>query len=224
MPGQKRSEQERQESILSAAYDVAARRGLSALSLRAVAKRAKVSHGTVLFHFRRRDQLLAALLDRVLYATTALRVPDEVKRLTRPADRMSTLLRYEMERLSSESRHFRLFLEYWTVGLRDAAVRSRLKIAVDAYRSAWGDVAGPVTSAARISSVSKAPAGRSRGLEADALAGVAVSLIHGCVLQALLDPPRFDILRHYEAASQMLMAVFMGTPPKAKALAGATGA
>ena len=45
MPGKKALEETRREDILRAAYDVAARQGLEALTLRAVAARADVSHG-----------------------------------------------------------------------------------------------------------------------------------------------------------------------------------
>src|SRR5437764_10431215 len=123
MPGQKAPEEDRRKDILRAAYDVAARQGVEALTVRAVAARAGVSHGTVLFHFSRRDALVVSLLDSVLDATTVLRTPEEAERLTQPADRMRLVLRAEMERLSSDPRHFRLFLEYWALGVRDAAIR-----------------------------------------------------------------------------------------------------
>jgi AcrR family transcriptional regulator len=209
MPGRRLPEETRQEDILRAAYDVAARRGLEGLSLRAVAERAKVSHGTVLFHFRRREQLIAALLDRVLYATVVLRQPDTVKRITRPSDRLLELLRVEMERVSNESRHFRLFLECWTLGVRRVAVRSKINSTLDEYRNAWKAVCEPVVDAAR---GPYAPALANRrhinyGLsDADGLASVAVSLVHGCALQAIIDPTGFDIEQHFAAAARMLNA------------------
>jgi AcrR family transcriptional regulator len=122
-------EETRREDILRAAYDVAARQGLEALTLRAVAARANVSHGTVLFHFKRKQELVASLLDRVLYATAVLRIPDAVDRITRPSERMHALLRAEMDRLSADPRHFRLFLDYWTAGVRNAAIRQKIRVA-----------------------------------------------------------------------------------------------
>src|SRR5436190_10844506 len=139
MPGRKAPEEHRRKDILRAAYDVAARHGVEALTVRAVAGRAAVSHGTVLFHFNRRDQLIASLLDSVLDATTTLRVPAEVERLTRPAERLRALLRAEMERLSSDPRHYRLFLEYWALGVRNAAIRRRVSEALHGYRRAFRD-------------------------------------------------------------------------------------
>jgi len=206
MPGRKLSGETRQEDILRAAYDVAARRGLMALSLRAVAARAKVSHGTVLFHFRRREQLIAALLERVLYATTILRVPSDVERLTRPSAKLLELLRVEMERLANESRHFRLLLEYWTLGVRNAAIRGKLNTALDGYRNAWREFCEPVTGARGpyASSSNNSHVERYGLTDPEGLAAVAVSLIHGCALQAVIDSVGFDIQQHFAAAARLL--------------------
>jgi AcrR family transcriptional regulator len=196
MPGQKASEARRREDIMRAAYDVAARSGVEALTLRAVAARAAVSHGTVLFHFDRRDALVMALLERVLDATAVLRVPSGVESITRPRDRMRAVLRAEMERLSRDPRHFRLFLEYWALGVRNASIRRRVGAALDGYRRALRLVSEGTTGEKR--------ATRRPLADADALAAVAVSLIHGCALQAVIDPRAFSVGQHFDMAARML--------------------
>jgi AcrR family transcriptional regulator len=205
MPGPKAAEATRREDILRAAYDVAARRGVQALTLRAVATRAAVSHGTVLFHFRRRDELVGTLLDRVLYATVVLRVPDAVGRLTRPSERLQALLHAEMDRLSGEPSHFRLFLEYWTLGVRHATIRKRIGAALESYRGAFKTFAEPVVEAERESRARRR--GSSNGVQlatSDGVAAVTVSLVHGCALQAVIDPKGFDVQQHFAAAARML--------------------
>jgi AcrR family transcriptional regulator len=199
MPGQKAPEAHRRRDILRAAYDVAARHGVEALTVRAVAGRAALSHGTVLFHFNRRDQLVASLLDSVLDATTVLRVPPGVARLTSPAERLRALLRTEMDRLSSDPRHFRLFLEYWALGVRNAPIRRKVSAALQRYRVAFGATAE-----------SGAPRRTGNGRRAlvkstsDGVAAVAVSLIHGCAFQAVIDAKAFSVQQHFDAAAQML--------------------
>jgi TetR/AcrR family transcriptional regulator, transcriptional repressor of bet genes len=208
MPGRKAPEEHRRKDILRAAYEVAVRHGIESLTVRAVAARAAVSHGTVLFHFDRRDALVQALLERVLEATTVLRIPDEVDRLT-AAERMRTLLGAEMERLSRDPRHFRLFLEYWALGVRDAVIRKRVVGALDGYRRAFrdvGDALGQGARAARRSPGSETAHAISK-VATDGLAGVAVSLVHGCALQAVIDPKNFSIRRHVEAASGLVDGV-----------------
>jgi AcrR family transcriptional regulator len=91
MPGQKATEATRREQILKAAYEVALRRGIDGLTVRAVAARARLSHGLVLFHFKRKDQLGLALLDRVLATTLSLRIPDEIGTISKPRERLQAL-------------------------------------------------------------------------------------------------------------------------------------
>lgn len=190
---------------MRAAYDVAARSGVEALTLRAVAARAAVSHGTVLFHFNRRDALVMALLERVLDATAVLRAPTDLESVTRPRERMRGLLRAEMERLSRDPRHFRLFLEYWALGVRNASIRRRVGAALDGYRHALslaseGTTNGVPNTSRRVTA--RAKAGPSA--DPDALAAVAVSLIHGCALQAVIDPSAFSVGQHFDMAARML--------------------
>ena len=207
MPGQKAPEERRRRDILSAAYDVAVRHGIEALTVRAVAARAKVSHGTVLFHFNRREALVVALLDSVLEATTVLRIPADVERLTRPGTRLRALLRAEMERLSGDPRHFRLFLEYWALGVRNAMLRRRVSAALEGYRRAFRAVSetsasGDRRTRRRTTSPKRAARHVPNGLDA-----VAVSLVHGCVLQAVIEPKHFSVLQHFETASELLDAL-----------------
>jgi AcrR family transcriptional regulator len=204
MAGKKVSEETRREDIVRAAYDVAARQGLEALTLRAVAARADVSHGTVVFHFKRKRELVASLLDRVLYATAVLRVPDEVAQVTRPSERMHALLRAEMDRLSTDPRHFRLLLDYWTIGVRNATIRQKIRVALENYRCGFKDLAQSIISGESSSTTRRSVAAAPETVTATGVAAVAVSLIHGCALQSVIDPKGFDVEQHFDAAAQML--------------------
>jgi TetR/AcrR family transcriptional repressor of bet genes len=204
MPGQKAPEEYRRKDILRAAYDVAARHGVEAVTVRAVAGRAAVSHGTVLFHFNRRDELIASLLESVLDATTVLRVPAEVERLTRPAERLRALLRAEMARLSSDPRHFRLFLEYWALGVRNAAIRRKVSAALDRYRAAFRDIAEDAVHDGITTRGGGSRSSRDGARTPVGIAAVAVGVIHGCALQAVIDPKAFIVQEHFDTAARML--------------------
>ena len=65
MPGRRAPEEARREQIINAAYAVALRAGIADVTLRAVAVQAGLSHGLLIFHFKRKDQLIAALLDPI---------------------------------------------------------------------------------------------------------------------------------------------------------------
>ena len=184
MPRQRETEAIRREQILQAAYEVALRRGIDGLTVRAVAARAHLSHSLVLFHFKRKDQLGLALLDRVLAGTLSLTVPNEIRTLPRASARLQALFRQELQRMSEEPRRLRLLLEFWARGGHNAVIRQKIGAALENYRTAFDDFGGDVSGGARGRSDKAVPAG---------VAAVAVSLIIGYPVQALIDPERVGI-------------------------------
>jgi AcrR family transcriptional regulator len=201
MPGRKAPEAIRREQILKAAYEVALRQGLDGLTVRAVAARAKLSHGLVHFHFKDRAQLVSALLDRVLATTTALQVPAVIAHIPRAEDRLRALLRQEMDRLAKEPRRIRLFFEYWALGTRHAPTRARISAELDRYRAAFRTITAEM--------VQTEPA-RSAGVTPEGLAAVAVSLVNGCAVQAMIDPAHFEIEQYLTAVEGILGAARSG--------------
>src|SRR5919201_2824681 len=146
MPGEKAPEAARREQSLHAAYEVAKREGIDGVTVRAVAEQAKLSHGLVLFYFKRKEHLVAALLDRVLATTAILEVSDDVAALPRASDRLYALLRHEVRRLAREPQQLRLPLEYRALGARDPAIRLKVGAALERYRVALRSLAEEVLS------------------------------------------------------------------------------
>jgi TetR/AcrR family transcriptional repressor of bet genes len=179
MPGQKAAEATRREQILKAAHEVALRRGIDGLTLRAVAARARLSHGLVLFHFKRKDQLGLALLDRVLATTVSPGIPDTIAAIPDPGERLLALFRQEMHRLSAEPRRVRLLLEYWARGAHNAIIRKKIMAGLDGYRAVFQGLAEEAL---------RAQAGRTGQATSAGVAAAAVSLILGFPVQAMIDP------------------------------------
>ncbi|HZI73279.1 MAG TPA: TetR/AcrR family transcriptional regulator, partial [Gemmatimonadales bacterium] len=140
MPGQRETQATRREQILEAAYEVALRRGIDGLTVRAVAARARLSHSLVLFHFKRKDELGLALLDRVLAGTLALAVPEEIRHIRKPRERLHALVRQELQRVAVEPRRLRLLLEFWTRGGHNAVIRQKIGAGLDRYRTTFQDL------------------------------------------------------------------------------------
>jgi AcrR family transcriptional regulator len=193
MPGQKAAEATRREQILKAAYDVALRRGIDGLTVRAVAARARLSHGLVLFHFKRKDQLGVALLDRVLEATIMLDVPTDIRAIATPMERLQALFGHEMRRLLGEPRRIRLLLEYWARGAHNAVIRGKISAGLERYRSAFREIATEAF-----------PPGSSAARMAPGVAAVTVSLIFGYPVQSIIDPDQLDIDEYLAAVHGIL--------------------
>jgi TetR/AcrR family transcriptional regulator, cholesterol catabolism regulator len=75
-PGRDASEKDRQERILDAVVRLLAQRGISAVSMRAVAREAGVSLGLVNYHYADKTSLIRAALHRIEEQDIALVEPD----------------------------------------------------------------------------------------------------------------------------------------------------
>lgn len=196
MPGTKIAEALRREQIVAAAYDLATRGGLRAVTIRDVARKGDMSTGLVIFHFGTKDHLVLALLDSVLAKTTALSVGPDIAEIPNPLDRLVALLRQEMARLSTEPKRNRLFFEFWNEGMWNRGVRVRMQRELDRYREAFRPMAEAViaTEPSRFAGVTPAD-----------LAAVAVSFIKGCAVQSMVEPD-LDVDGFLRAAETLLAA------------------
>lgn len=188
-------EEIRRDQILQAAFEVAAREGIGGLTVRAVAAQAQVSHALVLFHFGQKERLVRALLTWVIDTTAVLRVSEDIARFPRPRDRLHALLQQEMARLSHQPQQTRLFLEYWALGTRDEEIRKPIQAELERYRAAFRSI---------MEELIRAEPAAHHGATADGLAGVAVSWIHGCAVQAMVDATQFDTDEYFSAVRGMI--------------------
>jgi TetR/AcrR family transcriptional regulator, transcriptional repressor of bet genes len=191
----RKAEEVRREEILGAAFGVACREGIGRLTVRAVAAEAGVSHALVLFHFGRKDRLVHELLDWVLAGTAVLHVSEDIARFPHARDRLHALLQQEMARLSHQPEHTRLFLEYWALGARHEAIRTRIGEELERYRTAFRAI---------MEELLLAEPAKFAGATSDGLAAVAVSWIHGCAVQAMIDPVHFDTDEYLAAVREMV--------------------
>ncbi len=200
MPGRKAAEATRREQILKAAYEVALRRGVDGLTLRAVAAKARLSHGLVLFHFKRKEHLGLALLDRVLETTVYLRIPDHVNAILNPRERLVAFFAHEMQRLQEDPRRFRLLLEYWARGAHNAVIRAKISSGLNDYRDGF-----------RVMAQEAPPGEASRFGTPDSTSAAAISLILGYAVQGIVDPEHCKVEEYME----VVQALFARLPKAA---------
>jgi AcrR family transcriptional regulator len=188
-------ERERREQILSSAFEVARRDGIAGLTVRSVAAEADVSHALVLFHFKRKNQLVLELLDWLIDRMSVLHVSDDIAAFPRAQDQLHALLQQEMARLSHQPEHTRLFLEFWALGARHERIRTRIGEEMERYRTAFRTIMEALLACEPAAFVDST---------ADGLAAVAVSWIHGCAVQAMIDPAHFDTDEYLAAVRGMI--------------------
>jgi TetR/AcrR family transcriptional repressor of bet genes len=207
MPGTKIAEVKRREQIIAAAFAIAKKQGLRAVTVRDVAAKADMSAGLVIFHFGTKDQLLLALLDWVLETTTALNVGPELEAIRDPLDRLISLLRQEMNRLSREPQRMRLFFEFWSEGMWDREIGERMQRELDRYRGAFRPMCAAVLAA---------DPERFKGVTVAGLTAVAVGFIKGCAVQSMIEP-QLDVAQFLQAAERLLGVKSESSPTRAAA-------
>jgi hypothetical protein len=101
-----------------------------------------------------------------------------------------------MARLSAAPQRNRLFFEFWSAGLWNRAIRSRMQRELDRYREAFRPMAEAVIDASPE---------RFGGIEPADLAAVAVSFVKGCAVQSMVEP-HLDTAGFLRAAEALLAA------------------
>lgn len=199
MPGSKAPEEERRNQILGAAQEVASRETLGGLTIRGVAEAAGLSVGLVHFHFKSRELLLMALLDRLLEQTLAESVEAiEAAADPSPRETIRKLLQREIGGLPGKRDRVELFFDFWVMGTRHPEIRSRVRASLERYRRLIGEITTPLV-------LSRDTA--FGGMTPEGLAAVAVSFIEGCALQAVIDPASFDLAAYLESVDALLESV-----------------
>ncbi len=80
----------------------------------------------------------------MLETTIALCQEPAVASIEAPHERLVALLRQEMTRVSREPRRTRVFFEFWSAGLCDPVIGTRMKRALDRYREVFQPLAEAV--------------------------------------------------------------------------------
>ncbi|HWE41318.1 MAG TPA: TetR family transcriptional regulator C-terminal domain-containing protein [Gemmatimonadaceae bacterium] len=198
MPGRRAPEEERREAILRAAFAVAARERLGALTARAVAAEAGVSAGLVFFYFESVDKLLVELLDWLLVHTiVAADTPDRLSEVGDPGARMMIAIRRDVEWLPKQRERVELFFDYWVLGTRHPTIRRKIRRALNRYRDAFAPLARALV---------ESDPDRYGGMSAEGLASVAAGFVEGCALQVVMDPAEFDVERSMTTLAALVRA------------------
>jgi AcrR family transcriptional regulator len=190
MTGLRKSSDERRTQLVEAARAVAAAEGLENVTGRKVAAKAGLSSGLVFFHFDGRAALLEAVLDSLLediFGGIELPPGDQP-----PEVRFMQFLAKRIERLRAERRRMELFIDFWVLGVREPAIRKRIREGLERYRE-------------QVRPLSTEYAQGHGGMTGEGLAQVAVSFILGCALQVVMDSGRIDTAEYLDTVKALLV-------------------
>ncbi|MBU8785057.1 MULTISPECIES: TetR/AcrR family transcriptional regulator [Bacillus] len=113
--------------LIDAAKRCIADEGLEHLTLKAVAEKAKVTQGTVYYHFRTKEQLVFEVVQDVCYTSW-----EQLKTGRKPAEeKVKEGLLSAKSRTGEDSYYHRLFLELVVSGFRNEKVNSQISKLTD---------------------------------------------------------------------------------------------
>ncbi len=123
--GASRKGQERSEAILDTAERLLVDEGHAALTLRGVAQQAGIRLGNLQYYFATREELVRALLARVLERATA-----KLEKRMGAAGHPTTALDAALESLLEDQKEpasYRLFYDLWALAAREPAIATELR-------------------------------------------------------------------------------------------------
>lgn len=132
--GASRKGQERSEAILDAAQRLLVDEGHAALSLRAVAQRSGIRLGNLQYYFATREELVRALLARVLERAT-VRLEARMGAAGEGAGALEAALDPLLEE-QLDPTSYRLFYDLWALAAREPAIAAELRTFYARYTAA----------------------------------------------------------------------------------------
>ncbi len=199
MPGQKSTEEQRRQEILSAAFTVASRERLQGVKVADVAQEAGVSKGLVYFYFDNKEALLIALLKWLLEQILLHRAdePEPTAPCQSPRAQFLAVLRRDIERLPEQKNSVELLIDYWVMGTRHPDIKRMIRGALDRYRESLHPYA------ARL--IADEPQ-RYEQISASGLASVAAGFIEGCAIQTAMDMEGFDVEEYLRSLQALIIS------------------
>jgi AcrR family transcriptional regulator len=190
-------EKDRQERILDAALTLLARGGISAVSMRAVAREAGVSLGLVNYHYADKTRLIAAALRRIEEQDIAIIEPDPS---LEPEERLRAALARVADPEFLTTEYLSLRLQLWSLARTDEEFERINTTAQKRYRAGLAAL------------IRAARPELSRGESARRAADIDV-VQNGVWLTALLGLDRASIRRNVARCEEIaLEAAGAGTP------------
>lgn len=174
------------KQLIDAAYQVLARVGYEATSIKGIAKEAGVSPGLVHYYFANKEELLAAVVKEATdeYCLQMERMRESVF----DENLVNAALAEPMRRVQTHADWYRLRYELFVLGLRNDTIRLGVQ---EMLQKGRGGIAKTVETVA----------GQSLPT-AQSMSAILLACFDGLALQALVDPD-FDLAGAYTVLRQM---------------------
>jgi AcrR family transcriptional regulator len=174
-------EEARRTQIVDTAIRTIAARGYSKASLAEIAREAGISKGVISYHFQGKEDLLHAILARLLREPAEF-IKERVGGCESALEKLSAYVRANFEFMRAHRSHYAALVDLWHG--RDAS-EERCRFDAEAYAPSRGYLSKVLEAGAA--------SGEIRALPAGTTASVIQAAIDGVMLQWIFDPRAVDI-------------------------------
>jgi transcriptional repressor BetI len=180
----------RREQIVQATIRCLAREGYAALTMKKVAREARVSPGILHYYFESKRAILVAALDTVM-ADLDRRMAERVREARDARGRLRAVIRSCLALAEDDREFWAVLVEFWGEMIHDREL-SRINAAL--YRRLRRSLGATVAQGIR--------AGAFRRVEAEEAGAVILALVDGLSLQRTFDPRALSADRAARAAEE----------------------
>jgi AcrR family transcriptional regulator len=183
---------------LNAAFEVIAERSLEATRMRDIATAAGVSHPSLHYYFNTKDQLIVALLDRLLeqflsgYEERLATAGNSLAKLRVLLEQQKWLIEHHTDQLE-------VYYDFWVQATKRPIVRRKIQRMYSSWRGTINRTLDD--------GVAQGLFRADRARQAEFLL---VSLFQGAALQSIIDPASFDLDAYFAQVDEFITE-FLGT-------------
>jgi AcrR family transcriptional regulator len=183
----------RREQILNAAFEVIAERSLEATRMRDIAASAGVSHPSLHYYFNTKDQLIVALLDRLL-AQFLNGVEERLAAAGTPVARLRVLLEQQKRLIEEHKDRLEVYYDFWVQATKRPIVRRKIR---EMYSSWRGTINRTLDDGVK--------QGQFRADRVPQAEFLLVSLFQGAALQSIVDPANVDLGAYFDQVDRFIV-------------------
>jgi len=183
----------RRDQILNAAFEVIADRSLEATRMRDIASAAGVSHPSLHYYFDTKDQLIVALLDRLLEQFLS-GYEERLADAGDPLAKLRVLLEQQKGLIEHRKDQLEVYYDFWVQATKRPITRRKIR---EMYSSWRGTINRILDDGVR--------QGQFRADRVPQAEFLLVALFQGAALQSIVDPANVDLGAYFAQVDKFIV-------------------
>lgn len=171
---------QRREQIVDALFECLARKGHEKVTVKDIARRAKLHYGVIHYYFKSKDEIVSAMADSIIARYERL-LAERIQDLPSAAERLRVSIDFLVDEFIFDRRLNRVFYNLVQMAFERKTVRTALRKQLRVYRERIAEAVREGTEDGELAE-----------REASETASLMVALVEGMALQWMVDPESLE--------------------------------